>query len=401
MKSLRTLAHSAVVIGIALGADVAIAIGIDMAVPTRACAQAFSLEAKNETFGQVEGSKNVSQLIRSNAAHYWNYVTTAKETSGLRAYEGFRGIVAGDPHLGNFSVIPLTDSNGKRGLHEVNIDFDDAGVGAFAYDFARFVVTVKAIDKDVKIKALLDAYISGLEGQSVAAPQIINDLLATPISTYDRLESEYVDRKTKQGAFKLKEGELEAYSAAYSKKEIETLFPGETVLDLASRPKERGGSAEAERIWVYTKRSDGVEKIYELKGYQSTAMEKYTHQASPDKLVPAVRSVFWQGIHDDNYQLVQLGRAKKFFWLRDKKVALFDIPYNMEKPKNKQFIAEYAPYVASKLGQAHGSQKSGQAFLAKIRSGVLGRCEAEPRHLPRIRESDREGLFETRNRNAR
>ena len=39
----------------------------------------------------------------------------------------------------------------------------------------------------------------------------------------------------------------------------------------------------------------------------------------------------------------------------------------MEKPKNKQFIAEYAPYVASKLGQAHGSQKSGQAFLAAVK----------------------------------
>lgn len=367
MKRTRALVQSALVLGVSLGANAAIAFGVDMAFANRACAQAFSTDAKTVVFGQVEDSKNVSQLIRSNAGHYWHYVSTAQEASGLRAYEKYRGVVAGDPHLGNFSVIPLTDTNGKRGMHEVNIDFDDAGVGAFAYDFSRFVVTVKAIDKDIKIKDLLDAYMTGLSGNEVSAPQSINDFLAMPIAAYDRLESEYVDRKTSKGLFKLKEGELEAYSSSYSRKEIASLFPDEDVLDVASRPKDRGGSAESERIWVYTKRADGVQKIYELKGYQPTSMEKYAHQASPDKLVPAVRSVFWQGIHDDNYQLVQLGRAKKFFWLRDKKVALFDISYDMKKSKNKTFLAEYAPYVASKLGQAHGSQKAAQEFAAELK----------------------------------
>ncbi|RYZ62133.1 MAG: hypothetical protein EOP09_19140 [Proteobacteria bacterium] len=35
---------------------------------------------------------------------------------------------------------------------------------------------------------------------------------------------------------------------------------------------------------------------------------------------------------------------------------------------NKQFISEYSLYVASKLGQAHGRQSTGPAFLAAIKA---------------------------------
>lgn len=345
-----------------------VAMGLNMAFAQSVCAQAFGSTTTSEEaeFGQVDGSKNVSQLIRSNAAHYWNYVASSKEDSGLRAYAGFKGVVAGDPHVGNFSVLPLAGKDGVRVMREVNIDFDDAGIGSFAYDFARFVVTVKAIDKDVKILALLEAYIEGLQGREVAAPKIVTEALAMPIAMYDRLEHEYVDRKTKKGSFKLKEGELEAYSGSLSRSEIAALFPNEKVLDLATRPKERGGSAEAERIWVYTERPDGVQKIYELKGYMPTSMEKYASQAPALQLAPVVRSVFWAGVQDDNYRLIEAGSKKKLFWLRDKKVALFDIPYNMKNPANKQLLADYSLYVASKLGQAHGSQASGQKLLAEI-----------------------------------
>jgi hypothetical protein len=332
----------------------------------KACAQVSAAESDAE-FSQVEGSKNLSQLIRSNAAHYWAYVGNKNTAQGLRAYEGFKGLVAGDPHLGNFSVIPLTNANGTRSMHEVNIDFDDAGIGPLAYDYARFVITVKAIDDDVKQPALLDAYMLGLSGGEAVAPQVVTDYLSMPIVSYDRLEQEYVDRKTKKGAFKLKEGEIEPYNGSYSRSEIMALFPHEKVLDLASRPKDRGGSVDSERIWVYTERPDGVQKIYELKQYQKTAMEKYSPQADPTRLVPAVRAVFWPNISDDNYQLVSVGSKKTLFWLRDKKVTLFDIPYNMAKPQNKTFISLYAPYVASKLGQAHGAQKAGKELLAAIK----------------------------------
>src|SRR5262245_15519814 len=100
-------------------------------------------------FGQADVSANLSQFIRSNASHYWSYLKSRVSTQyqeGLKPYIGFQGVLAGDPHMGNFSIIPVRTNGVNRAteLAYLNVDFDDAGEGPFVLDFIRYEVAVKA-----------------------------------------------------------------------------------------------------------------------------------------------------------------------------------------------------------------------------------------------------------------
>jgi len=81
-------------------------------------------------FEQIDDAKNLSQLVRSNAPQYWRHMAERADLSCLRHYLAFEGIVAGDPHTGNFGILPLRTDHGARQMKYVNIDFDDAGRGA-------------------------------------------------------------------------------------------------------------------------------------------------------------------------------------------------------------------------------------------------------------------------------
>jgi hypothetical protein len=294
--------------------------------------------------------ESLSQKIRSNATHYWSYVK--KDT--LKPFSDFEGVVAGDPHMGNFSVVPVETTGGERTLRFLDIDFDDAGVGPFALDFARFVVTVKVVDKDVKIRDLVQAYVDGLRGQRAQAPARIQETLSMSMERYDALDERYVDKKTSHGKFKIESGEVERYDAKYSPNDIARLFPNEKVLDLATRPSERGGSANAIRIWVLTETPGGVQHINEIKGYQPTALLKFKAQAQPLDLIKQVQAVFWPGLNPSSYDLKTL--AGDLVWVRGKKVPLIDIPYKQKSGNDQVFVEGLALYDANLLGLVHGAQ---------------------------------------------
>lgn len=321
-------------------------------------------EAKvNSDEMKVVADETLSQAIRSNAVHYWSFVAKLPPTTALKAFDRYQGIVVGDPHLGNFSVIPVSDKSGTRQMRFVDIDFDDAGVGPFAFDVARFVLTVKATDGDIKIKDLLEAYRQGLGGHKVAAPQIVQDSLAMGISMYDRLDAEYVDKKTSHDQFRLKAGEIEKYSGKHSGAQIAALFPGEKILDLATRPRERGGSANAIRYWVLLKGAS-QNRIVEIKGYDPTALGRLQPQKPAPTLASDVHAALWPGLDASAYDLKQLGGD--LVWVRAKKVALFDVPYGVKKPGDKTFVAALSLFDANYLGLLHGSQPGARGYAAAI-----------------------------------
>ncbi len=101
--------------------------------------------ATSGQFDQVEVSKNLSQLIRSNTPHYWTYMKHRADLSSLKQYLPFEGIVGGDPHMGNFTVLPLKQVGGSRQMRYVDIDFDDAGRGPFVLDIIRYLIASKSI----------------------------------------------------------------------------------------------------------------------------------------------------------------------------------------------------------------------------------------------------------------
>ena len=65
------------------------------------------------------------------------------------------------------------------------------------------------------------------------------------------------------------------YDAKIARSTIEGLFTGEKVVDLAIRPRERGGSLDELRIWVLVEANEGRRRIMELKQYAKPATAKY------------------------------------------------------------------------------------------------------------------------------
>lgn len=307
-------------------------------------------------FGQVRVSKNVSQLIRSNSGHFWAWAGAKATQTELQPYLAFKGVVAGDPHMGNFSVVPVTSASGRRSLKFLNIDFDDAGFGPFALDFTRLVIAVKAEDDDMNLKDLVASYVAGLKGQSTDLPGYVQEALELPMAEMDKKIAKYVAKRTDGDRFLFEEGEIERYRGSLTQSEIQRLFPQGRVLDLGSRPKDRGGSADAERIWVLVQTQTHGKRIFELKEYQPTAMTEYQSQPTIGSWIQAVREVFRPGLAPEDYDLVE-PRAEKLYWLREKKVDLYD-----EKDE------DLALAIANRLGLLHGAQSQAQTYKQMVLS---------------------------------
>ncbi len=147
--------------------------------------------AADDKFQQVDDSKNLSQLIRSNAPHYWANLKREIDLASLKPYLRFEGTVAGDPHMGNFSVLPLKRLGGTRELVFANIDFDDAGQGPFVLDYIRYEIAAKAASRSIKKRALQKAYFAGLAQTHFAPPPQVSKLLAMSPADYDHQVADY------------------------------------------------------------------------------------------------------------------------------------------------------------------------------------------------------------------
>src|SRR5215472_16759567 len=194
-----------------------------------------------DRFQQVADSKNLSQLIRSNTVHYWTAMKHQVDLGGLKPYLGYEGMLAGDPHAGNFAVLPLHTLDGSRKMSYVDVDFDDCGRGPFVLDFIRFVIASKANHREVKRRALEKAYCKGLGGREIDPPKKVRDLLAMPVADYDAMAAQYLQKRSTDKGFIFKPGEIEPYSAKIRRIDIESLFGGDKVIDLGVRPETRGG----------------------------------------------------------------------------------------------------------------------------------------------------------------
>jgi hypothetical protein len=287
------------------------------------------------------------------------------DLSALAPLLQFEGMLAGDPHMGNFGVLPLTAKGGSRRMHFVNIDFDDAGRGPLVLDFIRYEITVKVTDWGVKRRELRNAYFEGLEGKERRPPSGIKKLLGMKSSNYDEMASRYAARKTSNGQF-VKSNKIKPYNGAIPRKAIEAAFGGETLLDVAIRIEARGGSEDKLRVWVLLEDKHGRPRIMELKEYSEPATSYYQPQPERREWLKEVRQVFWPGLDGSDYDLVNIGNAESPFWKRAKKVSLIDVPYTSGKPAKLEFLKELAAYDANQLGLAHGRQTGAKAYRKAI-----------------------------------
>lgn len=325
----------------------------------------------SEKMEQLSDSENLSQVVRSNTKHYWGWMkTNAKKYKNLKEALKFEGLVFGDPHMGNFAPYLATSLNGKKSVQFVPVDFDDVGEGPLVLDLARFIVASEAVDKkSIKKKALIDAYIFGLNNPeadlSVQLPDLVQAKLKLTEKDVLALQDKYVDKKTSKGKFKIEAGELEAYDGALNKSVEKTLAPLK-VKDIARRIVLRGGSKDALRLWALTEnKKNGI--IYEFKEWQQTGVEAYAPQSSIDERLNNIYEIYWPGLDSKSYTIVNLDGTR--FWMREKHEPLLDIPYTVNSDAERAFIATFANVCATALGQIHGRQKSG-AELAKYVAGI-------------------------------
>jgi hypothetical protein len=324
--------------------------------------------SQNDGFIQVDESKNVSQLIRSNSNHYWKFMKKDADLHLLAPYIHFQGVVVGDPHLGNFAPVPVATANGRRSIKFVDIDFDDAGRAPLVLDFTRLMVATKAVSRDLKAADLTDAYVSGLRGEDRQPPAVIQRALSLTMPEYDEMVERYTAKKIDGERFRYEKGDVVAYdgtaSGAVTREEIQAIFPKARVLDYAARVKDRGGSAGSLRFWVLVDES-GTKRIYELKGYSASGVSAYQDQMTPVSWLRDINSVFRAGLDTSAYTLVVVGKSS-IYWAREKKLNLVDVDYNGKSAEEKNFAIELALFDGWYLGRLHGMQPSARQYTAKI-----------------------------------
>lgn len=364
---MRTFSSSQLLLSVLLTASVTSLLGSFAQAARTICEKAF---VPRHGFVQVGESKNISQLIRSNSSHYWSFLRTETDLTDLSPYLSFQGVVTGDPHLGNFSVVPVKGLNGRRSLKFVDIDFDDAGRAPFALDFARLMVAVKAVSEDIKAIDLTDAYVSGLRGENREPPEVIQDALKMKMSEYDKKADRYTAKKSNETRFRYDTGDVTEYKGSVSREQIQAIFPNAEVLDYALRVKERGGSSESLRFWVLV-RDNGKKRIYELKAWAPSGVSGYRHQMTPVEWLKDINKVLRADLNPDGYTLVNVG-TEGLFWLREKKVNLIEVDFNGKSAKEKEFAGELALYDAWYVGRLHGSQPNGSKYLAQIEADKDG-----------------------------
>lgn len=334
-----------------------------------ACALAFNLSvpammtpAKTFEIGfkQTEAAKNVSQLMRSNAPHFWAFNRNPQVLKDLAYYVDAEGTISGDPHLGNMSVIPVKSQNGVKSLRFLNIDFDDGGKGPFALELARFVAVAKASSENIKVKDIVAAYTQGLRGQQMTKPATIDRAEKMKMQDYETLRAAYVNKKMIDGHFKYKAGEIEKWDGRPNISDVAPLFADVKVIEVAKRPMERGGSADAGvRLWVLTLDAAGTYRIVELKPYSDTALSAYSHQADPQTRVRDLQETYWQGIDPSSYTLAEV--QGNLYWVREKKVEILEYKDLVDEDSGRLYIANY-------IGLTQGRQAAAPGLLKKIES---------------------------------
>jgi hypothetical protein len=224
---------------------------------------------------------------------------------------------------------------------------------------------VRTTNEDVKKHSLQEVYLMGLAGKEMKPPKKVRDLLDISVSDYDDMAAHYTGKKSTEHGFILKEGEIAPYNGKIARSTIEKLFAPEKVMDVAIRPRQRGGSLEELRIWILVEAKKTPRRIMELKQYARPATTKYQAQPPVEQWLKEIRQVFWPGLEGSAYDLINIADGG-LFWVREKAVALIDVPYSNEQESKIEYLDDLTIYDANQLGLAHGRQAQAAAYRIVI-----------------------------------
>jgi|GEM_PF-5027515 Uncharacterized protein conserved in bacteria (DUF2252). len=329
-------------------------------------AQAASLFCKQTltasepaTFRKASG--DLFMAYRSNAPHYWKWVTQVSHPAFL-----VKGTVVGDAHILNFRDTPL--ENTKRAF--TLVDMDDAGYGSLLGDFLRYYVGNQISPFKAPSKELWKAYVDGLNKVEMEKPDLIQKLENTDYGATK--QKQFIEKLASEKQFSDKAGLTDLSKAPESvAKLFNTADPhfrkelaGKEILDTGFKIPEEGGSQGLVRFW-YLVREGKTQRIYEFKQETETATSQYGPQ--PDRAVAFhnIVELYRPSNTSDKPKMVKVGI--EYFLMRERVKSELNI--DVEKPTDKEIkhIKEISLYIANMMGRAQAEQReAAHALISEI-----------------------------------
>lgn len=304
------------------------------------------------------GSNDLFSGFRANAPHFWNWLYSV---SSLPAFS-IRGTATGDPHILNFGDVPLKEGGRDLAL----IDLDDSGVETpLIGDFLRYLIGNQISAFKVDAKDLFDAYKLGASGINMKNPPYLENILSKSDSDFIKRQEAYLHKLSSMESFKphadllpISEAPLEIQTIyKQAQGTFEKLMKDYTILDRGYKVKKGGGSQRVPRFWFLVKKADD-RHIWEFKLAEPPSTSFITPQPKADIRFQAVAEIYRPKTEVQGpFQYVNAGNY--FFLLRERFDNYMDLdPQKNRDPLNLEEGRQMSLYLANKLGQWHGDQKS-------------------------------------------
>lgn len=301
--------------------------------------------------------------LRTNPRHYWAFSRRlADGAPAERAPLFAEGLIAGDFHYQNLAA--------RRADGRLKIDFmdlDDGGRGPFVFDFARFLVTARAIDRKLDEGVLVDAYTRGLRGKKDDKPARLADVTRLTAKKIAKRDREFLEKNTDGDALNFARLELTRREESTEREralidgtaaELGRIFDA-AVLSAASRRRADGGSQGFLRVWALL-RGEGGARIFEAKELGEPALGFWSPQKDAAERLPELMDVYW-GERSADYGILKNGGRNFWFRPRAKKHFRTDLPAEGDRAGRRRLEAEMA-YFANYLGRRHGAQEAAAPY---------------------------------------
>ncbi|WP_413294979.1 DUF2252 family protein [Bdellovibrio sp. HCB185ZH] len=329
-----------------------------------------SVPAHSESFATVMGAEwhyeySLFDAFRANAPHYWNWLKLQKSPM-----LSVQGVVVGDPHIQNFGDVQLSSGGREFTL----IDIDDGGSNApFAGDLIRYAAGNQVSPFTIPLSQIFDAYVSGLQGQALPEPEVLQATLAHTDADYFKRQNKYLNKLTEQNHFSAKAKLTPLNKAPASVQNLfqqsEAIFAaavtGYQILDIGYKTKLSGGSQGLPRFW-YLIQKNQERYIIEFKLEAQAATSYYSDQGAPDQRFPYVAQVYRPSrMVYGPFKIVTTSGGQFLMRARFDDYLDFD-PEDADEGHNIQDGQKMSLYIANCLGRWHGQQSSAAPLLSVL-----------------------------------
>lgn len=327
-------------------------------------------KVKGVKFILAHESDDLSQFLRSNTLAYWQWVSQKLTT--FTPYSQM-GLIMGDAHVGNMYPTANFQCGTSDKLEWKNIDFDDAGVGPYFFDWVHYLVSLKVIDAKMNMAPLFEAYLSGLQGHTQVVPNSIAQYLSYNSDDFEKRRKKYVDQRTKNGRFDFGTDDMEVFESGPLRREqvdakILDFFKSQSevkIRDYAQIKKKRGGSSKLFRLNLLIE-IDGTNKIFEFKQVMVSSLSQVAIQDAPLLRYQKLREYF--GYCDKAMPIFEFENAAYLF--KEKKTALYEVPYHLNETDDKSFLNDLALWGSYQLGVWHSGQSTSLSYREEVVSNT-------------------------------